>query len=88
MNDKIDLKPTIEDRVRRIVIEHLDIEPENVTLEAKFVEDLGADSLDRIELVMTVEAEFDIEIADDQADAVNTVGDAVRLVSDITGAAQ
>lgn len=71
---------SVADRVKTIVAEHLGVEPERVTPEARIVDELGADRLDVVELVMAVEAEFGIEVPDDAADRVQTVGDAVRLV--------
>jgi acyl carrier protein len=62
------------ERVRKIVIEHLDADPEKVTEKASFIDDLGADSLDNVELVMAFEEEFDIEIPDDAAETIQTVG--------------
>ncbi len=64
---------SIEERVRKIVIEQLGVAEDQVTLEASFVDDLGADSLDTVELVMALEEEFDAEIPDDQAEAITTV---------------
>ena len=77
----------ILERVRKIVIEHLDADPENVTEKASFIEDLGADSLDNVELVMAFEEEFDIEIPDDAAEHIQTVGDAVKFIGEKSGAA-
>jgi len=71
---------TIEDRVKKIVIEQLGVKEEEVTLEASFVDDLGADSLDTVELVMLLEEEFDTEIPDDEAEKINTVQAAVDYV--------
>jgi acyl carrier protein len=68
------------ERVRKIVIEHLDADPEKVTEKASFIDDLGADSLDNVELVMAFEEEFDIEIPDDAAETIQTVGDAVTFI--------
>ena len=68
------------ERVRKIVIEHLDADPEKVTDKASFNDDLGADSLDNVELVMAFEEEFDIEIPDDAAETIQTVGDAVTFI--------
>jgi acyl carrier protein len=68
------------ERVRKIVIEHLDADPEKVTDKASFIDDLGADSLDNVELVMAFEEEFDIEIPDDAAETIQTVGDAVTFI--------
>jgi len=71
-----------ESKVREIIINELGVEPEKVTLEASFVEDLGADSLDTVELVMAFEEEFGIEIPDEDAEKLQTVGDAVKYVSE------
>ena len=72
-------------RVKKIVVEHLDVEAEKVTENASFMEDLGADSLDNVELVMAFEEEFDIEIPDDAAEHIQTVGDAVKFISEKVG---
>jgi acyl carrier protein len=69
-----------EERVREIIVNELGVEPEKVTAEASFVEDLGADSLDTVELVMAFEEEFGIEIPDEEAENLQTVGDAVRYL--------
>jgi acyl carrier protein len=71
---------SIEERVRKIVIEQLGVTEDQVTLEASFVDDLGADSLDTVELVMALEEEFDAEIPDDQAEAITTVKQAVACI--------
>ena len=70
----------ILERVRKIVIEHLDAAPEKVTEKASFIDDLGADSLDTVELVMAFEEEFGCEIPDDAAETILTVGDAVKFL--------
>jgi acyl carrier protein len=70
----------VADRVRRIISEHLGLEPSRVTDDAKFVDDLAADSLDQLELVMAFEEMFDCKIDDDDADAIVTVGDAIAVV--------
>lgn len=75
----------ILERVRKIVIEHLDADPEKVTEKASFIDDLGADSLDNVELVMAFEEEFDIEIPDDAAEHIQTVGDAVNFIQERLG---
>ena len=75
----------ILERVRKIVIEHLDADPEKVTEKASFIDDLGADSLDNVELVMAFEEEFDIEIPDDAAEHIQTVGDAVKFIQEKAG---
>lgn len=72
---------TIESRVHRIVTDRLDADPDKVTNGAAFIDDLGADSLDFIELLMEAEAEFDIDISDDEAEPVKTVGDAIALIA-------
>jgi acyl carrier protein len=69
-----------ETKVKEIIINELGVEPEKVTLEASFVEDLGADSLDTVELVMAFEEEFGIEIPDEDAESLQTVGDAIRYL--------
>ena len=73
------------DRVQKIVVEHLGVEADKVTQEASFIDDLGADSLDIVELVMAFEEEFDIEIPDDAAEHIQTVGDAVKFISEKLG---
>lgn len=72
---------TIEERVKKIVIEQLGVKDDEVTPEASFVDDLGADSLDTVELVMALEEEFDTEIPDDEAEKINTVQAAIDYVS-------
>lgn len=71
---------SVEERVKRIVIDQLGVEEGQVTQEAKFVEDLGADSLDTVELVMALEEEFKLEIPDDEAEKISTVGQAVEYI--------
>ena len=71
---------SIEERVRKIVVEQLGVKEEEVTLEASFVDDLGADSLDTVELVMALEEEFEIEIPDEDAEKMTTVRDAVNYL--------
>ena len=70
----------LEQAIRKIVAQQLDVEAGQVTMEARFIDDLGADSLDIVELVMTIEEEFDIEIPDEEAEKLATVGDAVAYV--------
>ena len=72
----------ITDRVKKIVVEHLNVEENKVSDEASFIDDLGADSLDTVELVMAFEEEFDIEIPDDAAETIQTFGDAVKFIND------
>ena len=69
------------ERVTKIVVDRLGVEESEVTLEASFKDDLGADSLDVVELVMELEDEFDMEISDDDAEKISTVGDAVNYIS-------
>ncbi|MBL4871479.1 MAG: acyl carrier protein [Robiginitomaculum sp.] len=71
-------------RVTKMVVEHLDVEESKVTQKANFIEDLGADSLDNVELVMAFEEEFDIEIPDDAAETIQTVGNAVDFITKAT----
>ena len=75
------MSDTLE-RVRKIVIDHLDADPEKVVEKASFIDDLGADSLDNVELVMAFEEEFDIEIPDDAAEHIQPVGDAVKFIDE------
>jgi acyl carrier protein len=70
----------IADRVKKIVVEHLGVEQDKVVETASFIEDLGADSLDTVELVMAFEEEFGIEIPDDAAEKILTVKDAIEYV--------
>ena len=71
---------SIEERVKKIVCEQLGVKEDEVKPSASFVEDLGADSLDTVELVMALEEEFDAEIPDDQAEAITTVKQAVAFI--------
>jgi len=75
----------IEAKVKEIIINELGVEPEKVTPDASFVEDLGADSLDTVELVMAFEEEFGMEIPDEEAEQLQTVGDAVRYIQEHQG---
>ena len=72
----------IADRVKKIVAEHLGVEEEKVTENASFIEDLGADSLDTVELVMAFEEEFGLEIPDDAAEKIQTVKDAIDFIKE------
>ncbi|WOI54759.1 acyl carrier protein [Parvularcula sp. LCG005] len=72
----------IAERVKKITVEHLDVDAAKVTPEASFIDDLGADSLDIVELVMAFEEEFDIEIPDDAAETIQTVGDAIKFIEE------
>jgi len=75
---------SVGDRVKEIIVENLGVDSEKVTPEASFVEDLGADSLDTVELVMAFEEEFDIEIPDEDAEKLATVGDAMTYLKNKT----
>jgi acyl carrier protein len=72
------------ERVKKIVVENLDVEADKVVESASFIDDLGADSLDLVELVMAFEEEFDIEIADDVQENIRSVGDAVSEIKKTT----
>ena len=70
----------IAEKVRKIIIDKLGVEESEVTNEASFTNDLGADSLDTVELIMEFEKEFDVSIPDDQAEKIQTVGDAIAFL--------
>lgn len=70
----------VVDRVKKIVVEQLGVKAEEVSDESSFVDDLGADSLDTVELVMALEEEFEIEIPDDQAEKITTIREAVQFI--------
>jgi acyl carrier protein len=70
------------ERVKQIIVEQLGVDEEQVTLDASFVDNLGADSLDIVELVMTLEEEFDLEIPDEDAENITTVGSAVEYLKE------
>ena len=74
----------VADRVKKIIVDQLGVEEDLVTSEASFVDDLGADSLDTVELVMALEEEFGLEIPDEEAEKILTVQDAVRYIKDRT----
>ena len=76
---------TVDERVKKIIAEQLGVEEDEVTSEASFVEDLGADSLDTVELVMALEEEFSIKISDEEADKIKTVRDAMEFVQEHGG---
>jgi acyl carrier protein len=80
MSDK-----SIEDRVKDIIVDQLGVNADQVTPEAKFVEDLGADSLDTVELVMAFEEEFDIEVPDEEAEKLQAVGDVITYITSQQG---
>jgi acyl carrier protein len=72
----------IEQRVKDIIVEQLGVKPDQVVPAAKFIEDLGADSLDTVELVMALEEEFGIEVPDEQAEKLQSVGDVIKYVEE------
>jgi acyl carrier protein len=73
---------SIEDKVRDIIVEQLSVNAEQVTPEAKFIEDLGADSLDVVELVMAFEEQFSVEVPDEDAEKLQTVGDVIKYIEE------
>ena len=75
----------IEAQVKKIVVEHLGVEADKVTEDASFIDDLGADSLDIVELVMAFEEEFGVEIPDDAAEKIATVADAIKYIDENKG---
>ncbi|MDY2712490.1 MAG: acyl carrier protein [Candidatus Faecivivens sp.] len=72
----------IFDKVKEILVDQLDVEDEKVTMEASIIDDLGADSLDLVDLVMSLEEEFDVEIPDEQVENIKTVSDIVKYIED------
>lgn len=70
------------DKIKAIIVEQLGVDEADVKVEASFVDDLGADSLDIVELVMALEEEFSLEIPDEEAEKIRTVGDAVKFIQD------
>jgi acyl carrier protein len=80
--EKTMAEKTIEQRVKDIIVEQLGVNADQVTPDAKFIEDLGADSLDTVELVMALEEEFGNEIPDEQAEKLQSVGDVIKYIED------
>ena len=74
----------ILEKVKKIIVEQLGVEEDDINLESSFIDDLGADSLDIVELIMALEEEFDIEIPDNQAEKITTVSDAVEYIKNNT----
>ncbi len=74
----------IFEKVKAVVVEKLGVEPDKVVPEARFIEDLNADSLDIVELVMGLEDEFGLEISDEEAENIRTVGDAIKFIEEKT----
>ena len=73
---------SIEQKVKDIIVEQLGVNADQVTADAKFIEDLGADSLDTVELVMALEEEFSIEVPDEEAEKLQSVGDVIKYIED------
>jgi acyl carrier protein len=76
---------TIEEKIKKIICEQLDVAEKDVVPEASFVDDLGADSLDQVELIMAMEEEFDISIPDEDAEKIGTVQDALDYIKNASG---
>ena len=76
---------SIEQKVKDIIVEQLNVKADQVTPDAKFIEDLGADSLDTVELVMAFEEEFGIEVPDEEAEKLQSVGDVIKYIEDSKG---
>lgn len=76
------MSDNIESQVKDIIVEQLGVDPEKVTTDAKFIEDLGADSLDTVELVMTFEEKFSIEVPDEDAEKLKSVSDVVSYIKE------
>ena len=76
---------SVSDRVKEIIVEQLGVNEDQVVPEAKFVEDLGADSLDTVELVMALEEEFGAEIPDEEAEKLTTVGESIKYIESMQG---
>jgi acyl carrier protein len=77
-----DQETSIEQRVKKIIVDQLGVKEDQVTVEAKFIEDLGADSLDTVELVMALEEEFGQEIPDEEAEKLQSVGDVIKYIEE------
>jgi len=75
-----DFMSTILEKVQEVIVDRLGVEKEEITVEASFKDDLGADSLDTVELIMELEETFDIEIADEDAEGMQTVGDVIKYI--------
>lgn len=80
MAEKKDIE-VIEEKLRILIVENLGVDETEVTLNASFEDDLGADSLDRVELIMAIEEDFDIQVADEDAEGIKTVKDAVEYIA-------
>lgn len=82
MSEKIDAGKTVSEKVIQIIVDKLGVEPSEVTHEASFTNDLGADSLDTVELIMEFEKEFKISIPDESAEGITTVGEAIKYIEE------
>lgn len=82
MQEEVGKAMSVEDRIKKIIAEQLGVEEDEVAENASFVEDLGADSLDTVELVMALEEEFDVEIPDEDAEKIQTVGRAIEYIKE------
>ena len=83
-NKNIIMSESIEQKVKEIIVEQLNVTPDQVTNEAKFIDDLGADSLDTVELVMAFEEEFDIEVPDEEAEKLVCVNDITSYIEKVS----
>ena len=75
---------SVFDKVKKTIVEQLGVDEDEVTVDASITDDLGADSLDQVELVMALETEFNLDIPDEDAEKIKTVGDAVRYIEEVT----
>jgi len=73
---------SVEERVKEIIAEQLGLEKDDIQLDASFIDDLGADSLDIVEMIMTIEDEYDVEISDDDAEKISSVQDAINFIKE------
>ncbi|HEV2909152.1 MAG TPA: acyl carrier protein [Candidatus Eremiobacteraceae bacterium] len=75
---------SVFEKVKKTIVEQLGVEESEVTMDASITDDLGADSLDQVELVMALETEFNLDIPDEEAEKIKTVGDAVKYIEEVT----
>ena len=75
---------SVFEKVKKTIVEQLGVEENEVTMDASITDDLGADSLDQVELVMALETEFNLDIPDEEAEKIKTVGDAVKYIEEVT----
>ena len=81
----MNMMTAVQPKVKEVIVEQLGVDPERVKIEASFIDDLGADSLDIVELVMAFEEEFGVEIPDDAAEKISTVSDAIKYIDEHKG---